>query len=36
MGGNVCPVDCVCIENIGAGLPVCDLDLGLIVPGFLP
>ena len=32
----MCPVDCVCIENVGSELPVRDLDLGLVVPGFLP
>ena len=34
-GGNVFSVDCVCTGNVVAGLPVCNLDLGLVVPEFL-
>ena len=35
-GENVCVVDCICTESMCAGLPVCDLDLGLVVPFFSP
>ena len=27
---------CICSENMGAFFPVCDVDLGLVLPGVYP
>ena len=30
------PHSCICSEHLGAVLPVCDADLGLVLPGACP